>query len=84
MIRHDAGDLTAVVSAETPLDELQRELAGHGQMLALDPPGAATIGAAVASNASGPLRHRYGSARDLVLGVTGAPARRHRRQAGGR
>src|SRR4051794_21076347 len=41
-------------------------------MDALDPPdlGGATIGGIVATGDSGPLRHRYGAARDLVLGVT--------------
>ena len=43
-------------------------------MLALDPPlgaaGAATIGGVVATADSGPLRHRYGGPRDLVIGVT--------------
>jgi glycolate oxidase FAD binding subunit len=70
VIEHNAGDLTAVVSAETPLGELQRLLAGSRQMFALDPPGEPSLGAVVASNATGPLRHRYGSARDLVLGIT--------------
>jgi glycolate oxidase FAD binding subunit len=32
--------------------------------------GGATIGGIVASNDSGPLRHRYGGVRDLVVGVT--------------
>ena len=41
-------------------------------MLALDPPAdpKATIGGAMATNDSGPLRHRYGSLRDLVVGTT--------------
>ena len=39
-------------------------------MLALDPPGNPTIGACIAANLSGPRRHRYGTARDLVIGVT--------------
>ena len=39
-------------------------------MLALDPPGNPTVGACIAGNLSGPRRHRYGTARDLVLGVT--------------
>ena len=40
-------------------------------MLALDPPdaGGATIGGIVAANDSGPLRARYGGARDLVVGM---------------
>jgi glycolate oxidase FAD binding subunit len=43
-------------------------------MLALDPPlgegDAATIGGVIATGDSGPLRHRYGAPRDLVLGMT--------------
>ena len=39
-------------------------------MLALDPPGDPTIGACIAANLSGPRRHRYGTMRDLVIGVT--------------
>jgi glycolate oxidase FAD binding subunit len=56
------------------LRELDETLARAGQMLALDPPlgagDAATIGGLVATADSGPLRHRYGGVRDLVLGVT--------------
>ena len=43
-------------------------------MLALDPPlgdeRRATIGGVMATADSGPLRHRYGGIRDLVVGVT--------------
>jgi glycolate oxidase FAD binding subunit len=39
-------------------------------MLALDPPGDPTLGACLAGDLSGPRRHRYGAARDLVIGVT--------------
>jgi glycolate dehydrogenase FAD-binding subunit len=70
---HNAGDLTAVVDAGLPLAELQSVVAGADQMLALDPPlgedDAATVGGIVAAGDSGPLRHRYGSARDLVVGM---------------
>jgi glycolate oxidase FAD binding subunit len=45
-------------------------LAASGQRLSLDPPGDPTIGAVVARNLSGPLRHRFGAPRDLVLGTT--------------
>jgi glycolate oxidase FAD binding subunit len=46
-------------------------LAVHGQTLPLDPPFAdrATIGGLLATNDSGPLRHRYGTPRDLVIGI---------------
>jgi glycolate oxidase FAD binding subunit len=57
-----------------PLLEAQAAFAAQGQMLALDPPlgagDAATVGGVVATNDSGPLRHRYGGVRDLVVGIT--------------
>jgi glycolate oxidase FAD binding subunit len=70
VLEHAAGDLTATVEAGIRLSELDAVLAEHGQMLALDPPGDPTVGACIAGNLSGPRRHRYGAARDLVLGVT--------------
>ncbi len=78
VVEHNVGDLTAVLEAGAPLATAQTAFAEQGQMLALDPPlgaeDAATIGGVVASGDSGPLRHRYGAARDLVLGMTMALA----------
>lgn len=70
VLEHEAGDLTCTVEAGLRLAELQSALARHGQRLSLDPPGNPTIGALLAENLSGPLRHRFGAPRDLVLGVT--------------
>lgn len=74
IVEHNVGDFTAVLDAGVPLAEAQAAFAGHGQMLALDPAlgegGAATVGGVMATGDSGPLRHRYGSMRDLVVGVT--------------
>ncbi len=70
VLEHEAGDLTAIVEAGVRVRDLNDRLAASGQMLALDPPGNPTIGACVAANLSGPRRHRYGTARDLVIGVT--------------
>jgi glycolate oxidase FAD binding subunit len=79
IIEHNAGDLTAVLQAGVPVARAQEAFAGAGQMLALDPPlgrpgagdsGDATIGGLVATGDCGPLRHRYGAPRDLVLGIT--------------
>lgn len=76
IVEHNAGDFTAVLQPGVTLRELDEHLAGAGQMLALDPPlgaGAAdgaTVGGAIAAADTGPLRHRYGAPRDLVLGVT--------------
>jgi glycolate oxidase FAD binding subunit len=71
IVEHNAADLTVVVDAGTPLAELQDALAESGQMLALDPPDRnSTVGGVVATGDSGPLRHRYGAPRDLLLGMT--------------
>jgi glycolate oxidase FAD binding subunit len=70
ILEHDPGDLTCTVEAGVRLSELQAVLAATGQRLSLDPPGDPTIGALLAHNVSGPLRHRFGAPRDLVLGVT--------------
>ena len=70
ILEHEAGDLTCTVEAGLRLLPLQRALGKHGQRLSLDPPGNPTVGALLARNLSGPLRHRFGAPRDLVLGVT--------------
>jgi glycolate oxidase FAD binding subunit len=70
ILEHEAGDLTCTVEAGIRFSELNAELRRHGQRLSLDPPGDPTIGALLALNLSGPLRHRFGAARDVVLGVT--------------
>ena len=72
IIEHNAGDLTAVVEAGLEVGTLQSTVAEKGQMFALDAfdPGGATVGGMVAAGDSGPLRHRYGPIRDLVLGVS--------------
>ena len=72
VIEHNAGDLTAVLEPGVTLQKAQAMFAKEGQMLALDPPdaGGTTIGGLVATADSGPLRSRYGGARDLVVGMT--------------
>ena len=70
ILEHDPGDLTCTVEAGVRLSRLQTALARSGQRLSLDPPGDPTIGALLAENLSGPLRHRFGAPRDLILGAT--------------
>ena len=67
VVEHAAGDLITVVRAGTPLSAIDLP----GQQLALDPvvPGA-TVGGTVAANVSGPRRVLYGTARDLLIGIT--------------
>ena len=71
LLEHEVPDLTCHVEAGITLAELQAKLATKGQWLALDPPDAqqATIGGVLASNSSGPKRLRYGTARDMVIGL---------------
>ena len=72
ILEHNVGDFTAVLEAGVPLAEAQAEFERHGQMLAIDPAllDRATVGGVMAASDSGPLRHRYGSMRDLVVGTT--------------
>src|SRR6266699_4611180 len=65
-----AADLVATVQAGVRLDRLAAVLGAAGQRLALDPPGGGTIGGVLASAAAGPLRLRYGTPRDLLIGIT--------------
>jgi glycolate oxidase FAD binding subunit len=71
VIAHRHGDLTATIQSGATLADVNRALALHGQWLPLDPPWSdrATIGGIVATNDSGPRRHRYGAPRDLIIGA---------------
>ena len=71
MLVHRHGDMTATAHAGLSLMDVNRELGRHGQWLPIDSAfDAATIGGIVATNDSGPVRHRFGTPRDLVIGVT--------------
>jgi glycolate oxidase FAD binding subunit len=85
ILSHQHGDLTATIEAGASLTDVNAALARHGQWLPLDPAFAdrATIGGLLATNDSGPLRHRYGTPRDLVIGVQLATADGTLAKAGG-
>jgi glycolate oxidase FAD binding subunit len=85
VLDHAAGDLIVAAEAGTPLAELQRVVRGAGQRLAVDEtvPGA-TVGGALATHASGPLRMSTGTMRDLLIGVTVVRADGVVAKAGGR
>src|SRR5215813_6805690 len=72
LLDHEPGDLTATVEAGITVEAFQTTLGSRGQWLSLDPPdaGRATVGGVLATNASGPRRHLYGTARDLLIGLT--------------
>ena len=71
LVAHRHGDLTATVEAGATLDAVNRELRRNNQWIPLDPPWSdrATIGGIIGANDAGPRRHRYGSPRDLIIGV---------------
>ena len=72
VIEHAWADLTVSAEAGCTIGKLQETLAKHGQRLALDVlwPERATVGGVLSTNDSGALRLRFGSLRDLVIGVT--------------
>ncbi|MBI4789125.1 MAG: FAD-binding oxidoreductase [Chloroflexi bacterium] len=71
VLDYQPANLTVRAQAGVTLDALNAKLAQHGQYLPLDPPcpSRATLGGILATNASGPLRMRYGAARDLLIGI---------------
>jgi glycolate oxidase FAD binding subunit len=73
---HEPADLTVSIEAGVTLGALAARIRPFGQLCPLDPPRApgSTVGGIVATAASGPYRARYGTVRDLLLGVTVARA----------
>ncbi len=69
IVEHNADDLTVTVQGGLPLRALNRYLQAHRQFLPLDPDGDHTVGGVAATGISGPLRFRYGTMRDLLLGA---------------
>jgi len=73
IVRYEPTELVLTARAGTPVDDIEKALAEHGQMLAFEPPlfgGRASIGGAIAAGLGGPRRPWGGAPRDLLLGVT--------------
>jgi glycolate oxidase FAD binding subunit len=72
VLEHEPADLTASVQAGIPMAALQAQLGSRRQWWPIDPPlpATATVGGVLATNASGPKRLLYGTARDLLIGIT--------------
>jgi len=70
VLEHAAGDLVARVQPGAQMGGVADLLALAGQEIALDVPATATVGGVVASGLTGPRRLRYGSPRDLLIGIT--------------
>ncbi len=86
VLEHSQADMVVSVEAGITLEDLQSELGKAGQFLPLDPfnsPGH-TIGGLLATGWAGPLRQRFGSARDFLIGIRVALPDGHLVSAGGR
>jgi glycolate oxidase FAD binding subunit len=70
VVEHSAGDLVARIQAGARMGDVAAALGRDGQELALDVPDRATVGGVVASGLAGPRRLRYGTPRDLLIGIT--------------
>jgi len=71
IVEYEPANMTASALAGTTLHQLQDIPKNSNQFLPLDPPHAsqATLGGIVACNSSGPIRFRYGTVRDMLIGV---------------
>ncbi|MFV2091760.1 MAG: glycolate oxidase subunit GlcE [Hyphomicrobiales bacterium] len=91
---YEPEELVLTAKAGTTVREIETALAEHGQELAFEPPGLgrwlggtnarATIGAAFATNLSGPRRIHAGAARDHFLGLEAVTGRGEAIKSGGR
>jgi glycolate dehydrogenase FAD-binding subunit len=86
VIDYPARDMTITVQAGITVSRLQEVLRAEGQQLPVDVPlpDQATLGGAVATNASGPRRFGYGTLRDYVIGITVVNDEGQEIKAGGR
>ena len=85
VIEHVPGDQIVRVQAGIKLETLQEQLADSDQILGIDPAEkGATIGGIIATNSSGPRRLRYGTIRDLIIGITVVLANGTVAKAGGK
>lgn len=86
IVEQNPEDMTITCEAGVSLSRLQRSLAKAGQRLAIDVAhdDRASIGGIVAADATGGLRHAFGTPRDLLLGVSALDGCGRAIEAGGR
>jgi glycolate oxidase FAD binding subunit len=72
VVEYSPEDMTITVEAGIGMAAVGELLARNGQRITLDPPhmDRATVGGVLAANDSGPIRLGYGTARDIVIGMS--------------
>lgn len=85
IVAYSPADLTVAVQCGATLRSLASRLKHSNQFVPFDAPkpGRATVGGTLAAGWLGPRRHRYGTARDLIIGSTIALADGTLARAGG-
>lgn len=87
ILEYQPEEYTFTALAGTPVCEVEKILAEHGQYLPFDPvlvDRGATLGGTVASGLSGPGRFRYGGVRDFILAVQFVDGQGHLVRGGGK
>ncbi|HEX4804061.1 MAG TPA: FAD-binding oxidoreductase [Myxococcaceae bacterium] len=86
IVEYAPADMIVTAEAGLTLARLSEALAEHRQRLALDPPALerATLGGIIAANSFGPRRARFGSVRDLLIGISVIQADGTRIRGGGK
>ena len=93
IIDYQPDELVLTVQPGVRLEDLERLVAGRGQMLAFEPPrltrllgarGEPTLGGIIGANLSGPRRLRAGAVRDHLLGFAAISGRGEQFKAGGK
>ena len=72
VVFHEPSDMVATVECGARVRGFQDAVGVHGQIFPVDPPrldSGATVGGLVSTNICGPMSTRYGTCRELVLGV---------------
>jgi len=85
ILKYEPRDLTLSVESGALFSDVSRVLAANNQMIPLDYPwtDTASVGGVIATNGSGPRRRLYGTARDMVIGMTFATLEGKLVQSGG-
>ena len=69
---HGPSDMVSTVQCGMEVSKFQNAVGGENQLFPVDPPGlcsGATVGGLVSTNLCGPMSTRYGTCRELILGV---------------